>query len=261
MASIPDTRRLITITASHFCEKARWALDRAGAEYVEEGHFPNAHYLASFWIARTPMVPILIDGGKVITDSTAIVHHVDGLIDRKLRLFPGEPSGREVERLEDRFDELLGPATRVWAYWHWFERTPDLLRYAGHGTPRVERALAPFLIGAMKRLSSWRLAITEDAAAKALATVRTLFDEVGARLSDGQRFLVGDRFSAADLAFASLAAPALLPAGYGVPAPTLEEAPPAMRTEIGRLRATRAGAFALRLYAEERHPAGVASVR
>jgi len=253
MARTPGARRLITITASHYCEKARWALDRAGVEYAEEGHFPNAHYLASFWVARTPMVPILIDASRVITDSTAILHHVDGLIEKKARLFPGEPIGREVERLEDRFDEVLGPATRVWAYWHWFDRTADLLRYAGYGTPRIERGLAPFLIGAMKRLSSWRLAISQDGAAKALATVRTMFDEVSARLGSGQRFLVGERFSAADLAFASLAAPVLLPRGYGVPAPTLEEAPVAMRTEIKQLRATRAGTFALRLYAEERN--------
>jgi glutathione S-transferase len=253
MARIPGTRRLITITASHYCEKARWALDRAGVEYAEEGHYPNAHYLASFWVARTPMVPILVDAGKVITDSTAILHHVDSLIDKNVRLFPGEPIAREVERLEDRFDEVLGPATRLWAYWHWFDRTADLLRYAGHGTPRLERALAPFVVGAMKRMSSWRLAINQQSADKALATIRTMFAEVGARVDGGQRFLVGDRFSAADLAFAALAAPVLLPPGYGVPAPAPEEAPLPMRVEIERLRATQAGEFALRLYAEERH--------
>ena len=28
--------RLVTIPISHFCEKARWALDRAGVDYVEQ---------------------------------------------------------------------------------------------------------------------------------------------------------------------------------------------------------------------------------
>jgi glutathione S-transferase len=140
----------------------------------------------------------------------------------------------------------------VWAYWHWFDRTDALLRYAGYGTPRIERTLAPLLIGVAKRVTARRLSIDRDAAKRSIAAVRGIFAEIGTLLSDGRRFLAGDRFTAADLAFASLSAPVLLPAGHGVPLPPLEEAPATMRAEIERLRATRAGAFALRLYAEER---------
>jgi glutathione S-transferase len=232
-------RRLITISISHYCEKARWALDRAGMEYTEEGHFPNAHYLASFRVARTPFVPILVDGGRVIPDSTAILHHVDGFVAAEARLFPDGPSRGEVARLEERFDETLGPPARVWAYWHWFERARETLHYAGYGAPRVEQVLVPVLFGLLRRLTSWRLAVDADHAERSLRRVRETFDEVGGLLSDGRRFLAGDRFTAADLTFAALAAP-------------VEAAPPAMRAEIERLRATRAGAFALRLYAEER---------
>ena len=31
-------RRLLTIPISHYCEKARWALERAGLAYREERH-------------------------------------------------------------------------------------------------------------------------------------------------------------------------------------------------------------------------------
>ena len=37
---------LITIPISHFCEKARWALDRAGVEYEERAHLQVIHWLA-----------------------------------------------------------------------------------------------------------------------------------------------------------------------------------------------------------------------
>jgi glutathione S-transferase len=30
--------RLVTIPISHYCEKARWSLERAGLEYREERH-------------------------------------------------------------------------------------------------------------------------------------------------------------------------------------------------------------------------------
>ena len=40
----PDV--LITIPISHFCEKARWALDRSGLSYVERPHLQVFHWAA-----------------------------------------------------------------------------------------------------------------------------------------------------------------------------------------------------------------------
>lgn len=252
MAAQASKRRLVTIAISHYCEKARWALDRAGLGYVESAHYPNVHYLESFAVARSPRVPILVDDGRVIADSTAILRHADGLLPPEARLFPEGPRAREVEALEDRFDEALGPPARLWAYWGWFERMPVALAYAGHGTPRLERALAPLLSGLMRRMTSARFRITPERAAEALVQIDAIFEETGARLADGRPYLAGERFTAADLAFAALSAPVLLPPGHGAPLPPAESAPPAMRAEIERLRGTPAGAFALRLYARER---------
>ena len=39
--------RLVTIPISHFCEKARWALQRAGVPYVERPHLQIIHVLAA----------------------------------------------------------------------------------------------------------------------------------------------------------------------------------------------------------------------
>ncbi|MGH2948001.1 MAG: glutathione S-transferase N-terminal domain-containing protein [Solirubrobacteraceae bacterium] len=33
----------MTIPISHYCEKARWALERAGLEFVEERHVQRVH--------------------------------------------------------------------------------------------------------------------------------------------------------------------------------------------------------------------------
>ncbi len=56
--------RLLTIPISHYCEKARWALDRLGLAYVEERHLQVFHYLRSFQLSRGPNVPVLIDGDR-----------------------------------------------------------------------------------------------------------------------------------------------------------------------------------------------------
>ena len=95
------------------------------------------------------------------------------------------------------------------------------------------------------------MGISAEAGAAALQEIHRCFDEVGQLLADGRPFLCGDRFTAADITFAALAAPAV-----GQPyaaAPGLsEQTPPAMRTEIEQLRAHPAGQFALRLWREQR---------
>jgi glutathione S-transferase len=82
--------------------------------------------------------------------------------------------------------------------------------------------------------------------------VHRVFTDVGEQLSDGRPYLVAGRFTAADLTFASLAAPMLLAPGCRAIQPPLDAVPKAMREEVLRLRGTRAGEFALRLFVEKR---------
>src|SRR5690348_3529366 len=50
---------LVTIPFSHFCEKARWALDHARVAYREEGHGPGLHRLATRRAGGRHTVPVL----------------------------------------------------------------------------------------------------------------------------------------------------------------------------------------------------------
>jgi glutathione S-transferase len=79
-----------------------------------------------------------------------------------------------------------------------------------------------------------------------------VFSAVSDRLGDGRKYLLGEMFSAADITFAALAAPVINPPEFSSLMPALEEAPQELATIINEFRLTPAGAFALRLYREER---------
>jgi glutathione S-transferase len=94
--------------------------------------------------------------------------------------------------------------------------------------------------------------INPDSADRSLERVRTVFSTVAELLGDGRTFLVGESFSAADLTFAALAAPVLLPRNYGSPLPSLEQVPAEMLAQIEEFRTTPAGVFAMRIYRDHR---------
>ena len=235
--------RLITIPISHFCEKARWALDRAGVDYVEERHVQLVHVLAARRAGGGRTVPVLVTAdGRVLRESSDILRWTDA------GLYPGD----EAAALESRFDAGLGPDGRLWMYHQTLPVVKDMGPWALAGVPRWERG-AFRVAGRLVDVAIRRyLGVDAGAAAAALVRVERVFDEVAQRLADGRRHLAGDGFTAADLAFAALSAPVLLPAAYGAPLPPPEALPDAYAREVRRFRAHPAGAFALRLYEQER---------
>src|SRR5437588_1656186 len=82
--------RLITIPISHYCEKARWALDRAGIAYREERHVQLVHRVAARRAGGGSTVPVLVTDGGVLRESNEILTWVDERAPAGLRLFPAE---------------------------------------------------------------------------------------------------------------------------------------------------------------------------
>jgi glutathione S-transferase len=100
---------LVTIPISHYCEKARWALERAGLDYVEERHVQGINRLASRRAGGGGTLPVLVTGHGVFADSEWIVRYADLHLPPEERLFTGDP---EVEELSRWLDGGLGPDGR-----------------------------------------------------------------------------------------------------------------------------------------------------
>jgi glutathione S-transferase len=247
------TARLVTIPISHFCEKARWALDRAQVDYLEEPHLQLVHVVAAWRAGGGRTVPVFVsDTGEVLGESAEILRWADQHLPGEKRLYPDGERGAEAAVLESWLDQGLGPDGRLWLYHVTLPVIRDMEPWAVAGIPlwerRMFRAGRPAIGFALRRY----LDIDARAAAVSLERVEAVFDEIARRLSDGRRFLLGDRFTAADLAFAALSAPMLLPRGYGSPLPPPEAMPSEAAQVVERLRAHPAGAFASRMYAEKR---------
>lgn len=249
--------RLITIPISHYGERARWALDHAEIDYLEEHHLQMFAWPYAFAHGGRPTLPVLVLDSGPLNDSALIVRWAAERA--RVPLYPKDQrERREVERFEDELSTGYAVEGRL-AVYDWFFRTFEAcLPYNQGRAPafeaRVLQALGP---AAAAMVVKHRLGLTPDAVVRAIDAVDRTHDRIAERLRDGRKYLFGDTFTAADLAFAAFSAPNIGPRRYGVPLPQPEDIPDeAAAARIRAWRAHPAGQFALRLYDERPKPRG-----
>jgi glutathione S-transferase len=257
----PDLVELHSITYSHYVEKVRWCLDATGIAYREVASIGIVGLLLT---GRTVPLLVVPSSRVEIGDSPKILRYVWGAYSAVL---PRERIGfleatPEMLALEKRFDDELGIPIRLWSYWHLLKQRDLTQRMWGidePGIPLWQRRLLPWMDPLLARLLKPLLGVTDASAEASRQKVRTIFAEVDAMLADGRRYLMGgSEKTFVDITFASLAALALFPDGYAGAKAVHNRVPldllsPAWREEVEYLRSTKAGQFALRLYAEERN--------
>jgi glutathione S-transferase len=238
---------LLTIPISHFCEKARWALDRAGVDYVEERHVQGISRLASKRAGGTGTLPVLVTPLGNLVDSDDIL----GYADPSLRA-----TDPEVRTVCQWLDENLGIPDRRLIYARLLPHKDALMGFNNVGVPAWEARTLTTLWAAVAPWAAKQLDAHPENIARDEALTLHAFDAVAAWLADGRSYLCGDAFTAADLTFAALSAAVTAPPQYGTPLPQPEDAPPETAALLRRFREHPAGRFALRMYREERlHPA------
>ena len=173
------------IRMSHYSEKARWALDYKGVEHERRAPPPGAHMLVALTLTRGrhKTFPVLQLDGENIGDSTGIIEALERRYPEP-GLYPeDDEERRRALELEDWFDEELRPHIRLLVFHEATRSTFVGLRY---GVKSAEAA--------------------ELARGKVLAALERLEAEL-----DGNEYLVGDRYSVADLTAAALFYPLVLP--------------------------------------------------
>jgi glutathione S-transferase len=201
------------IEISHFNEKARWALDFKGVEHERRGLVPGYHIAVALVLTRGRCYtsPILELDGRRIGDSTAIIRALETRYPEP-PLYPGDPvERRRALDLEDFFDEQLGPYIRRLVFHELHSDRAAAARLAAPvSTPpmkRFPRMTAEYLLaGTALRYGAWSAQAAEWAGRRVLEAL----DRLEAELGSGD-YLVGERFTVADLTAASLLYPLVLP--------------------------------------------------
>jgi glutathione S-transferase len=245
--------RLITIPISHYCEKARWALERAGLDYTEERHVQGVHSIVARRAGGGVTVPVLVTAEGSIGESAEILAWVDGHVSAEHRLFPAERATRlEALALCRRLDEVLGPRGRRLMYVHMLAQRRLALGFNNEGVAAWEDRAVRWGWPLMGRMIGRVLDIRPGVEVEDEAAVWHELDFVAERLSDGRPYLGGERFGAADLTFAALSSALIVPPEYGTPLPQPDVLPTATATLVRRAREHPAGRHALAMFARHR---------
>jgi glutathione S-transferase len=234
---------------SHFNEKARWALDWKGVRHVRRSLLPVFHVPRILAMTGQKSVPVLVVEGRAIHDSTRIIEELE-------RSFPGPPllPHHTAERqralaLEEFFDVELGPHLRR-ALFH------ELLAHSDYAAATIATGCSPAtrmayraLFPAVRALMRLDMRIDERGAALGRAKIAAAFDRLEAEVGPSG-YLVGERFTVADLTAAALLSPLVVPPEFPYPLPgPLPEPMARYRTSVA---ARRGFQWVLDMYARHR---------
>src|SRR5262245_13737093 len=195
---------------SHFCEKARWALDYKSIAYRPVNLLPGFHMRVMRKLAPKTCLPVLRDEGTVVQDSAAIIDYLDRKYPIR-SLTPGDPkAAREAKEWEQYFDEEIGVTLRLWFYYHTLADRSLALGYLLQDAAWHKRPLFLLVYPKLRQAMMEFMNIDGESAKQAEERLRAAFERLDSAL-DGRRFLVEDCFSRADLTACALLSPCCLP--------------------------------------------------
>jgi glutathione S-transferase len=201
---------LFTFGISHFCEKARWALDWHRIPYQEISWPIGVHrILAKRYGAKGTTLPILLDRATLVQGSGAIIDWTDQQADDNDRIL----TLADALEIEQRADRVIGVHVRRLSYAEMLPRSSRLVKCAlFSNTSSLHRVIGNIMWPLTRRLMMRALDISPGAAADSRSRLEAELDWLDSKLADGRRYLTGGRFSRADVTVASLLAPFARPA-------------------------------------------------
>lgn len=227
------SRLLYQFPISHYCEKVRWAMDHKGLEYKVKNLLPGFHLRTTKKMAPKSYLPILIDtkskndensGNQQIQNSHVILNYLDENYPEK-SLTPKDPELlQQALEWEKYCDVEIGVHVRCYCYHHLLSHPKIVVPLLTQGGSWLSSLLFKLSFSKIEKVMRKVMRINEASAITSEMHIQQAIDKLYEAYQKSE-FLVGDQFSRADLAAASLLAPLIMPEGYGLDWPAKVPAP------------------------------------
>ena len=197
-------------SVSHYCEKARWALDYKGVQYQVKDLLPGLHILTLRKKVKGTSLPVLSMNGVYVQGSDQIIDFLDQTVATK-PLTPVDAVLRtEAENWETFAANQLGTPYSVFYYSNMLQN-PELLRQRYIQTsPWYGSLYYAITFNRISQRIRELYNINTNSAQQARATIEVGLQKLEHHLQS-RSYLVGDQFTRADLSVAALISPLALP--------------------------------------------------
>ncbi len=248
---------LYVFALSHYCEKARWALDRFGISYRLHHAMPGMNRrIAKKLGGRGGALPFLYAEGVVTGGSDRIIdwgeaHRAAGTTS----LAGDDPAA--VAALEARLDQVAGVHVRRFYYSDALFTAPASVRpIFTHDLPLVQKAMVTLGWSRIVPLMILGMDLGPAQGRQSEEILAGELDWLDGLLADGRRYLTGARFTRADLTAASLLAPLVNPPKH--PTYVRLSMPPTLADRIARWEGRPVLDWVRAVYARDRKSGAIA---
>jgi len=206
---------LYIFNLSHYCEKARWALEHFGIAHEVRHVMVGTHRrIAKSLGAKRGSVPFLQVDGGVIAGSAAIIDWCETHSANPTASLAGDDV-QQVRAIEKRLDAVAGVHVRRFFYSHALYDDPGSVRpLFSNGLPLWQRVAVTVAWSRVVAIMKKEMDLGPQQGQESRAFLDTELTWLDELLADGRPYLTGTQFTRADLTAASLLAPLVLPKGH-----------------------------------------------
>lgn len=241
--------RLWHFRVSRYNEKVRWALDYKHWPHTRRTLIPGFHIPVARWLSGQNLLPIARIDGRVLAGSAHILEEIE-----RLRpdppLFPEDPRLRQrAVEIQQYFDEQVAPDLRRLFWSAYVRRPPECARMATAGASAGVKLIWRALFPLMRPLFGGKMGLRTGDLAAARERLSAYCDRLQSEIGPSG-YLVGDRFTAADLAAAAVMTAIVRPPEFPYPLP--EPWPPGLVELRAAIADHPACRWVLQIYARHR---------
>lgn len=249
MTSPTKPPRLLHFRVSHYNEKVRWALDYKRWHHLRTALVPGFHVPLVRWFSGQSQLPVLEIDRRVLAGSNYILAEIE-----RLRpdppLYPADSADRQrALAIQEYFDEQVAPDLRRLFWATYINHPAACARMATDGSSAATRLVWRAFFPLMRPLFRRNMGMDARRLSAARQRMHSYFDRLESEIGPNG-YLVGERFTVADLTAAAVMTAIIRPPEYPYPLP--EPWPPELLQLRNSLAARRGFRWVLDTYARHR---------